>query len=229
MLRTVRLLWISPLLTLAALSASPPAAHAQQAAQGEARVDSNLAPAPQPTAAAPIAAPAPERPNDTPNGFWIGLGGNDWVNGGGFGGVRLEMGVPIVKLPVGQLSLTLPVIFSPDRYDVLGYSVHDYWIHIAPTIRWEFPVLERWGRLMIWAGAGGGVMIDRYKDNGGGGTPPYSDTSVLGVIRFASGATFVFPFGLFITFQPLGIMATAGQSSGAAYYEISSVVGYRFR
>lgn len=175
-------------------------------------------------------APAPAAANDTPHGLWIGAGSNIWVHNGGIGGIRLDVGVPLMDIALGRLALTLPVVFAPDRYTgfVSGNDIKWFLIQIAPTVRWEWPVLERWGSLIVWADAGGGVMIDRFVQEGGGGIPPIEDTQYFGVIRFAGGASFTFPFGLYLTFQPFGVMGTMGNNAGEGFYENSFTVGYRF-
>ena len=166
--------------------------------------------------------------DETPMGAWVSAGTSAWIRDGISAGARLEVGIPIRDLPLGHLSLALPVIFAPERVDILGLESKWFRVHIAPTLRWEWPLLERWGRLIVWGEAGGGVLIDRYTEPGGGGVPAFDDTTLFGVIRFAAGATFIFPFGLMLTSQPFGVMGTVGHDLGQGHYETSFLVGYRF-
>lgn len=165
----------------------------------------------------PVAeASATPLPNETSVGPWIALGENTWANNGSVTGLRLEAGWPLKQIGDGQLSIMLPVVYAPSG----GSAARVHEINIVPGVRFEWPVLDRWGKLLIWGDIGYGVHI---------ATSEVVDTSVWGALRVAAGATFVFPFGLLLTLQPVGVMATLiGENDGEAKYEFSFVAGYRF-
>ena len=147
----------------------------------------------------------------TNNGPWVSFGVNLWSKNGSDAGMRFEGGWPLMDISEGRLSLVLPFVWNP------GGNNHT--LSIVPGVRFEWPVLDKYGQLLVWGDFGFGVNIF----TGGPGSTTYAG------MRFASGATFIFPFNMLLTMQPVGVMANMGHNpTGGAAYEFMTSIGYRF-
>jgi len=157
---------------------------------------------------------------DVNDGLWIAGGVNLVAHNGSDAGFRIEVGLPIVDLPVGRLSVYLPFVMHPNHF---AGGDHFHTFIIDPGVRYEVSLLERYGRLSIFGDFGFGVWIDQQKVFGS------SSSLTFASMRFATGASFTFPFGLFLILEPVGVVGRMGHNpAGGAVYEYSLLVGYRF-
>jgi hypothetical protein len=177
------------------------------------------------------AAAAPEHvswgDDPDPVGPWFGLGVT--VYGPGGPAMRLEAGIPVGEIGPGTIALQLPLFYERDAFSFMGLSYKFNALGFVPGVAFEFVVLDAPGRLSILAEAGGGVFLTVEKTPEVFGMPGSGgrDTNVLGAFRAAGAVRYLFPFGLYLQTQPLGLQARFGKGGGDAAYEFGLLVGYR--
>ncbi len=192
-----------------------PAAPASPAPTGDegAAIESTSEPSP-PSEPAP-----PPRDGAFVNGgLWLTAGDSDTRSF-----LRVEAGLPLSS----HLSLMLPVVYGPDRVDVPGYFSQRHTLLMIPGLRNDWTLYSGKSAFTAYAegGAGAGVVRSRTDEFGG----QVDETTWLGVARVGGGVSFVTPFGLSATLQPLGLAVFFDDTGARARYDFSIMVGYRGR